>query len=61
MEDDFEEVDNLMDDDSALDYILYEDMEKKGEQKGGGCLGVVTILILPFAIAVVCCELGRFV
>ena len=45
----------------ALDYVLYENMEKKGEQKGGGCLGVMAILILPFAIAVVCCELGRLV
>ena len=52
MEDDFEEMKNLMDDDPALDYILYEDMERKGGQKGGGCLGVIAILILPFASSV---------
>ena len=49
MEDDFEEMVNLMDDDPALDHILYEDMEQKGGQKGGGCLGVVAILLLPLA------------
>ena len=47
MEDDFEEMENLMDDDPALDYILYEDMEKNGGQKGGGCLGVIAIFLLP--------------
>jgi len=52
MEDDFEEMENLMDDDPALDYILYEDMERKGGQKGGGCLGVIAILILPFVSSV---------
>jgi len=48
MEDDFEEMGNLMDDDPALDYILYEEMEQKRGEKGGGCLGVMTVLILPF-------------
>ncbi len=55
MEDDF---DGLLDDDPALDYILYEDMEKKGGQKGGGCLGVVAILILPLVAG--CCGLIRW-
>ena len=35
MEGDFEEMGNLMDDDPALDYILYEDMERGN--KGGKC------------------------
>ncbi len=55
MDDDFNEYDGLMDDDPALDYILYEDMEQKGGQKGNGCLGVVAILILPLAAG--CCGL----
>ncbi len=58
MEDDFDDYDGLMDDDPALDYILYEDMERKGEQKGGGCLGVVAILILPLVAG--CCGLIRW-
>jgi len=59
MEDDFEETGNLMDDDPALDYILYEDLEQKGEQKDTGCLGVVAILFLPLTAA--CCGLIRWV
>lgn len=55
MEDDFGEMENLMDDDPALDYILYEDMEQKGRQNGGGCLGLVVILILPLTAS--CCGL----
>ncbi len=50
MEDDFDEYDELLDDDPAVDYILYEDMERKGEQNGSGCFGVMAILILPLAV-----------
>ena len=41
----------LLDDDPALDYILYEEMEKekKGPQNNGGCLGVFVLLLLPFS------------
>jgi len=52
MEDEFDEMGNLMDDDPALDYILYEEMAQKGGQNGGGCLGGVVILILPFILSV---------
>jgi len=39
---------NIFDDDDALDYILYEESEKDvHEQKGGGCLSVVLVLIAP--------------
>ena len=56
MEDDFEEMGNLMDDDPALDYILYEDMTqgKNKKQTGTGCLGVVVLLLLPFVAFVDC-------
>ena len=42
----------IVDDDPALDYILYEEMTKNDQkQKGdqGGCLGVVVLLLLPVA------------
>jgi hypothetical protein len=41
--------DNIFDDDDALDFILYEELEKQGqERKGGkgGCLGIVVLLLL---------------
>jgi len=59
MEDDFDDYDGLMDDDPALDYILYEDMEQKGGQKGSGCLGGLVILILPLVAG--CYGLIRWV
>lgn len=47
--------DNIFDDDDALDFILYEELEKQGqERKGGGkggCLGMVVLLLLPVASA----------
>ncbi len=51
MTEDFDEDHGLLDDDPALDYILYEKMEKEGEtsQKNGGCLGVFVLLLLPFS------------
>jgi hypothetical protein len=49
MDDDFGDQDNIMDDDPALDYILYEDMKNNTPQKGGGCLGVIVIFLLPFS------------
>lgn len=41
--------DNIFDDDEALDYILYEECtgETDKEQKGGGCLGMIALLLLP--------------
>ena len=51
MDDEFDDYDGLIDDDPALDYILYEDMVQEGEQKCGGCFGVAVILILPIAIS----------
>ena len=52
MEDHFDETKGLLDDDPALDYILYEDMTKDNKsQKGNGCLGVVILLLLPITTA----------
>ncbi len=47
--------DNFFDDDDALDFILYEEMTRQGQdnqcnqKKSGnnGCLGVVVLLVLP--------------
>ena len=49
MSDDFEDNRGLIDDDPALDYILYEEMNKDdGRPSGkGGCLGLMLILFLP--------------
>ena len=51
MDDDFYEDKGLLDDDPALDYVLYEEMnkEEKTSQKNGGCLGVFVLLLLPFS------------
>ncbi len=50
MDDDFFENDDFFTDDEALDYILYEDMQKKGS--GGinntGCLGAIAFVLVPF-------------
>ena len=49
--DDYDDYDGIIvDDDPALDCILYEEMTKedKNRQNGGGCLGVV-ILLAPLA------------
>ena len=56
MEDDFEEMGNLMDDDPALDYILYENMtqEDNKKQSGNGCLGMILLLLLPFVTGIGC-------
>lgn len=42
----------IVDDDPALDFILYEEMSKNDrKQKGGqgGCLSVIVLFLLPVA------------
>jgi hypothetical protein len=44
--------DNIFDEDDALDYIIYEDLEKEqperqGDNGKGGCLGLLILLIFP--------------
>jgi len=48
---------NTFDDDPALDYIIYRELEKEikhdGKGKGGGCLGLILLLILPACLLAV--------
>ncbi len=51
---DDENSDNIFDDDPALDFILYEELEKQNqEQKSGkgGCLGAIVLMLLPMSCA----------
>lgn len=53
-----DEPHGLLDDDPALDYILYEEMQKDergggNRPKGGGCLGLLFLMTVP-AGAFVC-------
>jgi len=40
---------NLFDEDDALDYILYEEVNKETSDGGKGCFGMIILLILPLA------------
>jgi len=47
-----DEPHGLLDDDPALDYILYEEMQKDerddgNRPKGGGCLGLLFLITAP--------------
>jgi len=42
--------DNIFADDDALDFIIYEEFEKQGQERKsskGGCLGIMALLLLP--------------
>ena len=42
--------DNIFDDDEALDYIMYEEVEKNVENNSNeksGCLGVLALTVCP--------------
>jgi len=44
--------DNIFADDNALDFIIYEELEKQGRERKegkGGCLSMVVLLLLPVA------------
>jgi hypothetical protein len=49
MSNDFEDNQGLLDDDPALDCILYEEMNKEDRRPSGkgGCLSMMLILFLP--------------
>jgi len=52
MEDDLDDMKGLLDDDPALDYILYEDMtQDHKDQNKSGCLGLVLLFLLPITTA----------
>ena len=56
MSDDFfDDQPGLIDEDPALDYIIYDKMQKEDRgqvDKNGGCLSVVALVILPVAFLV---------
>ena len=44
--------DNIFSDDDALDFIIYKELEKQGQERKsgkGGCFGIVVLLLLPAA------------
>lgn len=52
-----DEPHGLLDDDPALDYILYEEMQKDergggNRPKGGGCLGLLLLILLPVGLTI---------
>ncbi|QQG64641.1 hypothetical protein [Desulfobulbus oligotrophicus] len=51
MNDEYEEPNGLLDDDPALDCILFEEMKRESTRPGNhpGCLGMVALFILPIA------------
>ncbi|MBM9535943.1 hypothetical protein [Desulfobulbus alkaliphilus] len=55
MRDDDEEFHGLLDDDPALDCILFEEMRKEEGKAGGktGCLGGLLILVSPVIYGIV--------
>ncbi len=52
MDDDFNDDRNLLDEDPALDYILYEEMEKDAKPRGkSSCFGIVLFVLIPLSYA----------
>ena len=49
MRDDNDEYNSLLDDDPALDCILFEKMRKEDRHQNGkgGCLGILVIFLIP--------------
>lgn len=49
MQEELDDSDSLLDEDPALDFILYQELEKDGGKKGnsGGCFSVVLLAIFP--------------
>lgn len=55
--------DNIFDDDEALDYIIYEDCEKKDtrQNNAGGCLSTILILLIPLASIAIAKIANKFI
>lgn len=51
-EEKFDDHPGLLDEDPALDYVLYKEMEKedKPPRKNGGCLSLVLFSLIPPAL-----------
>jgi len=50
--------DNIFADDDALDFIIYEELEKQDRQRKdgkSGCLSMVVLLLLPMASLMLLC------
>ena len=52
MNDEHDEHNDLLDNDPALDFILYQEMEKQRSQPkaSSGCFGIALLFILPIGI-----------
>jgi hypothetical protein len=44
--------DNIFADDDALDFIIYEELEKQNRERKSGCFGIIVLLLLP-AVSIV--------
>ena len=55
MRDDNDEYNGLLDDDPALDCILFEEMRKEDKlgSRKEGCLGMLLILVLPVLYCII--------
>lgn len=48
--------DNIFDEDDALDYVMYEDVEKnveKNSSEKSGCLGALALFLCPVTYALI--------
>jgi hypothetical protein len=48
---------NIFDDDDTLDFIIYENLEKRdieSKNRNGGCFGIITLLLLAGVSTVLC-------
>jgi hypothetical protein len=54
MDEDFNEHNGLIDEDPALDYLIYKDMEQdqKNSRRNGGCLGAFAFFLVPCATSI---------
>ena len=50
-----DEYNGLLDDDPALDCVLFEEMRNEDAQRkgGGGCLGILVIFLIPACYLVI--------
>ena len=55
MDEDFNEHNGLIDEDPALDYLIYKDMEqdqKDSQRNGESCLGAFAFFLVPCATSI---------
>ncbi len=44
---DKDDFDGLLDDDPALDGLLFEEMRRDDQRDGGGCVSLLLLLLVP--------------